>query len=277
VLLAACSSGGSGKQSGAASNSPRPDLTMLSFSDTSALVPAKPQRITIGFADKDGVVLTNPPAKDPIVFTVEANGQRVGDPVTVAAHTQGIPKAYYPIVFTPPAAGVYYVGATVNNTPVDVPIQISSNTSVVPIGQKMLPFDTPTVADQRGVELLCTRNPPCPLHDITLRQALAAATPVAFLVATPQFCQQAICGPVLDVLLSEKDAFPGVKMLHSEVYPTVADAQPGVLKVTDVVAAYGLTFEPALYLAGTDGTIVNRLDTIFDQAELHDALTRLTS
>jgi hypothetical protein len=277
VLLAACSSGGSGKQSGAASNSPRPDLTMLSFSDTSALVPAKPQRITIGFADKDGVVLTNPPAKDPIVFTVEANGQRVGDPVTVAAHTQSIPKAYYPIVFTPPAAGVYYVGATVNNTPVDVPIQISTNTSVVPIGQKMIPFDTPTVADQRGVELLCTRNPPCPLHDITLRQALAAATPVAFLVATPQFCQQAICGPVLDVLLSEKDAFPGIKMLHSEVYPTVADAQPGVLKVTDVVAAYGLTFEPALYLAGTDGTIVNRLDTIFDQAELHDALTRLTS
>jgi hypothetical protein len=250
---------------------------MLSFSDTSALVPAKPQRITIGFADKDGVVLTNPPRKDPIVFTVEANGQRVGDPVTVAAHTQGIPKAYYPIVFTPPAAGVYYVGATVNNTPVDMPIQISTNTSVVPIGQKMIPFDTPTVADQRGVELLCTRNPPCPLHDITLRQALAAATPVAFLVATPQFCQQAICGPVLDVLLSEKDAFPAVKMLHSEVYPTVADAQPGVLKVTDVVAAYGLTFEPALYLAGTDGTIVNRLDTIFDQAELHDALTRLTS
>ena len=250
---------------------------MISFSDSSALTPGKPQRITIGFADKDGVVLANPPTNEPIVFTVESNGQRVGDPVTVTAHTQGIPKAYYPIVFTPPAAGIYSVGANVKNAPVDVQLQISTNTSVVPVGQKMIPFDTPTVADQKGVELLCTRNPPCPLHDITLRQALAAATPVAFLVATPQFCQQAICGPVLDVLLSEKDAFPAVKMLHSEVYPTVADAQPNVLKVTDVVAAYGLTFEPALYLSEADGTIVNRLDTIFDQAELHDALTRLTS
>jgi hypothetical protein len=277
VLLAACSSSGGDKQSGAASTGARPDLTMISFSDTSALLPGMPQRITMGFADKDGVVLTNPPTKDPIVFTVDSNGQHVGDPVTVAAHTQGIPKAYYPIVFTPPTAGMYSVSATVNNTPVEVPIQITTDTSVVPIGQKMIPFDTPTVADPRGVELLCTRNPPCPLHDITLRQALASATPVAFLVATPQFCQQAICGPVLDVLLSEKDAFPGVKMLHSEVYPTVADAQPSVLKVTDVVAAYGLTFEPALYLAGTDGTIVNRLDTIFDQVELHDALTKLTS
>jgi hypothetical protein len=275
VLFAACSGGR--KQSGGTSSNSRPDLTMISFSDTSALLPGKPQRITIGFADKDGVVLANPPTTDPIVFTVDADGRRIGDPVTVAPHAKGIPKAYYPIVFTPPSAAVYSVGAVVNNTAVDLPIQISTNTSVVPVGQKMIPYDTPTVADPRGVELLCTRNPQCPLHDITLREALAAATPVAFLIATPQFCQQAICGPVLDVLLSQKDAFPGVKMLHSEVYSTVADAQPSVLKVTDVVSAYGLTFEPALYLAGTDGTIVNRLDTIFDEAELHDALTRLTS
>ena len=153
-----------------------------------------------------------------------------------------------------------------------MPIQITTDTSVVPIGQKMIPFDTPTVADPRGWSCCArgTRSARCTTSRCD--EALAAATPVAFLIATPQFCQQAICGPVLDVLLSQKDAFPGVKMLHSEVYPTVADAQPSVLKVTDVVAAYGLTFEPALYLAGADGTIVNRLDTIFDEAELHDAL-----
>jgi hypothetical protein len=247
VVLAAC--GGSSQRSGTASSpDTRPELTMITFSDTSALLPGQPQRVTIGFADKDGVVLSDPPTKDPIVFTVESNGQRVGDPMTVEAHAAGIPKAYYPIVFNPPA-----------------------------VGQKMIPFDTPTVADPRGVELLCTRNPQCPLHDITLREALAAGVPVAFLIATPQFCQQAICGPVLDVLLGQKDAFPGVKMLHSEVYPTVADAQPNALKVTEVVSAYGLTFEPALYLAATDGTIVNRLDTIFDEAELHDALAKLAS
>jgi hypothetical protein len=250
---------------------------MITFSDTSALLPGQPQRVTIGFADKDGVVLSDPPTKDPIVFTVESNGQRVGDPMTVEAHAAGIPKAYYPIVFNPPAAGVYSISAGVSSAPVDSTFQIGSDTSVVAVGQKMIPFDTPTVADPRGVELLCTRNPQCPLHDITLREALAAGVPVAFLIATPQFCQQAICGPVLDVLLGQKDAFPGVKMLHSEVYPTVADAQPNALKVTEVVSAYGLTFEPALYLAATDGTIVNRLDTIFDEAELHDALAKLAS
>jgi hypothetical protein len=248
---------------------------MITFSDTSALLPGSPQRVTLGFADKDGVVLAQAASPDPIEFTIESNGQPVGPPVTVPAHSEGIPKAYYPVIFTPPTTGVYSINATVKGLAVSVPVQIQTGTTVVAVGQKMIPFDTPTVSDLRGVELLCTRNPQCPLHDVTLRDALAGGTPVAFLVATPQFCQQAICGPVLDVLLSQKDAFPGIKMLHSEVYPTVAAAQPNTLKVTDVVAAYGLTFEPALYLSSPDGTIVNRIDTIFDTSELHDALTRL--
>jgi hypothetical protein len=275
VALAACSSGSSKTGSNGGSSGTTSALTMITFSDTSALLPGRPQRITFGFADSEGVVLSKPVANDPMVLTVESNGQRIGDSITTTAHRQGIPKAYYPVVFTPPTTGVYSISGTVGNAPVSAQIQIQNDTTVVAAGQKMIPFDTPTVADQRGVELLCTRNPPCPLHDVTLREALAGGTPVAFLVATPQFCQQAICGPVLDVLLSQKDAFPGIKMLHSEVYPTVADAQPNALKVTDVVSAYGLTFEPALYLSSPDGTIVNRLDTIFDQAELHDALTQL--
>jgi hypothetical protein len=249
---------------------------MVSFSDTSALLPRSPQRMTIGLADKEGVVLSSPPTGEPLVFTVESNGQRIGDPLTVAAHSEGLPRAYYPIVFTPPSAGVYSISSSVNGVPIATRIQITTTTSVVAVGERMIPFDTPTVADTRGVELLCTRSPQCPLHDVTLREALAGGTPVAFLVATPQFCQQAVCGPVLDILLGQKDAFPNIKMLHSEVYPTVADAQPNVLKVTDVVSAYGLTFEPALYLSGKDGTIVNRLDTVFDTAELRDALTKLS-
>jgi hypothetical protein len=64
-------------------------------------------------------------------------------------------------------------------------------------------------------------------------------------------------------------------MLHAEVYASEADAQPGQQKLTEVVNAYGLTFEPALYLARTDGTIAKRLDTIFDGVELHDALAQL--
>jgi hypothetical protein len=280
ALLAACgdskkaatTSSGSNRTSGSASAAG--DLVIVSFSDTSALVPGAPQRIPFGFADKDGVVVDKPPA--PLVdFEVTLNDQTVAT-LKAAPHQTDLPRPYYPIVFTPPQAGAYSVTATVNGARLQTAVQIPATTTVIGPGQKMVPVDTPTTADPKG-QLVCTREPACPLHDITLRAALAGGTPVAFLVATPKFCQTAICGPVLDVLLKQKDQFPQIKMLHAEVYPSEAAAQPGVQKVTEAVNAYGLTFEPVLYLAKPDGTIAVRVDTIFDGVELHDALAQLVS
>jgi hypothetical protein len=277
AVVTACGGGGKGS---AANSSAAPTtragtggLVLALFSDPSALVPGKPQRLTFGVADNDGVILAKPPAAT-IDFSVAFDGKSVAR-VTASSHQTDLPRPYYPLEFTPAAPGVYTIVATVNGTPLQAHVQIPATTTVIGAGQPMIPADTPTVANPRGVQLLCTRDPVCPLHDVTLREALTGGTPVAFLVATPKFCQTAICGPVLDVLLSQKDRFPQIKMLHAEVYASEADAQPGRQKLTDVVNAYGLTFEPVLYLARADGTIVQRLDTIFDGVELHDALAQL--
>jgi hypothetical protein len=250
-------------------------VNLVTFADTSALLPQADQRVTFGVADKDGVVLRDAPAS--LDFTVFFNGQPLGAPIKAELHRQGIPRPYFPVIFSPPGEGVFSFQTTVNGSPAEATIQIPPATTVTSPGQPMPALDTPTVADQRGVQLLCTRSPACPLHDITLREALAAGTPVAFIVATPAFCQTAICGPVLDVLLGQKDAFPQVKMLHAEVYPTEAAAAPGVQELTDTVKAFGLTFEPVLYLVKPGGTIVKRIDTIFDGVELHDALSQLVA
>ena len=64
------------------------------------------------------------------------------------------------------------------------------------IGSVLPPFDTPTVDDHRGVEPYCTLTPaPCPLHDVTLTQALASGKPVAYMVGTPAHCQTGTCAP----------------------------------------------------------------------------------
>ena len=281
ALVTACGSGNKGAASSNGSSSASPTtasgkgLVLATLSDASALVPGSPQRMAFGFFDKEGVLLTTPPAPQ-IDVSVATGGQTVAM-LKAAAHAADLPRPYYPIVFTPPQAGAYDITATVNGAAVQAQVQIPASTTVVGTGQKMIPLDTPTTSDQRGVELLCTRTPACPLHDVTLREALAGGTPVAFLVATPKFCQVAICGPVLDVLLKQKDQFPQIKMLHAEVYPSEADAQQGQQKLTEAVTAYGLTFEPALYLAKADGTIAKRIDTIFDGVELHDALAQLAS
>ena len=271
ALLAACGNGE--KKTETSSGSGSGGLVVATLSDTSALTPGSPQRLAFGFADKDGVLLTSPAASQ-IDFAVTLNGQTVAT-LQAVPHQADLPRPYYPVVFTPPQAGVYDITATVNGTQIPAKVQIPGTTSVVGPGQKLPPLDTPTVSDRHGVQLLCTREPQCPLHDVTLREALGSGAPVAFLVATPKYCQFAICGPVLDVLLKQKDQFPQIKMLHAEVYPSDAAAQQGQTQLTEAVNALGLTFEPALYLAKPDGTIAKRIDTIFDGVELHDALAQL--
>ena len=54
-------------------------------------------------------------------------------------------------------------------------------------GENLPPFDTPTTADGRGVNPVCTRQPACALHDLTLTQALQTGKPVAYLIGTPAF------------------------------------------------------------------------------------------
>ena len=65
--------------------------------------------------------------------------------------------------------------------------------------------DTPTFDDARGVDPICTRSPePCPFHDRTLTDVVESGEPVALLISTPGFCQTAICGPVLELLMEAR-------------------------------------------------------------------------
>jgi hypothetical protein len=275
ALVTACSGGKSAAPTTTTTDR-RPPFTLVSFADLSVFPVGAPARIPFGITDKDGVIVTQPPVTK-LDFAVMLDGQPFGPTITAPSHSSGLPRPYFPVEFTPTKAGVYEFRSAVAGTPVGVPVQITAAPVQLPgAGQKMIPFDTPTTTDLRGLELLCTRTPTCPLHDVTLREALAGGTPVAFLISTPLYCQVAICGPVLDVLLAAKAQFPQIKMLHAEVYPSKAAAQPDVQRRTPVMEAYNLFFEPVLFLARPDGTILKRIDTIFDAVELNDALTQLS-
>ena len=65
---------------------------------------------------------------------------------------------------------------------------------------------------------------------------------------------------------------PDVRFLHAEVY---AHPHEELDTKAPVVDELGLTFEPCLVLVGADGKVVERLDTIFDEDEVDEALARL--
>jgi hypothetical protein len=140
------------------------------------------------------------------------------------------------------------------------------------VGQVLPSIDTPTVDDARSVDIICTRVPePCPLHDVTLGQALSEASAtgkkVAFLVGTPAHCQTGVCAPILDMLIEMRDRFPEVIFVHADVYADVA-----ATKVAPAVQELTLTFEPVLWLTDSTGTITHRFEGVWHPSEVERAL-----
>jgi hypothetical protein len=231
-------------------------------------------RAPFGVADADGLLPLDQTPTQLAVTLVAADGTVVAEAVEVTSRRAGLPRAYFPLRFEVDEPGIYTARTELEGEALEMAIKVDAadDVSVIQVGATMPSIITPTPDDARGVEPICTNDPSCALHDQTLADALTGGGPVAFLVATPAFCQTAICGPVLDVLLTQVPAYPDVRFVHAEVYEEPAES----LDVqTPAVTELGLTFEPCLVLVGADGIVAERLDTIFDETELAEALSRL--
>jgi hypothetical protein len=241
------------------------------------LVAGSEQRLVFGVVETDRSPATDGPAV--IEFQVTRDGQSVGAPTAVPRHRDGVPIVYYPLRFTPPEAGVYTVTGLLDGAPIESFIQPGSPNAnaLVQRGQPMRPVATATVTDPVGIDPICTRRPePCPLHDVTVSDVLAAGQPLALLISTPQFCKTGICGPVLDLVLEQRDTYPTVRFVHAEPYAdAVAKGNVATATLAPVVETYALTFEPSLLLARADGVLVERLDNVFDRVELRAGLERI--
>ncbi len=251
------------------------------FDGSSSLVPGRPQRAPFGIGDDRGALVTDVP--DELLFTLrDRDGRAIGDPLPTSSHARGLPRAYFPVAVTVPGAGIYGVTTQIAGETIEAAFAVGRPEDVrIPgPGDPMPVVDTPTTADPRGVDPICTNEPPCPLHEVNLREAVAGKRPAALLVSTPAFCQTAICGPVLDFLLAERDAFGDrIELIHAEVYRDAGEAEEKGASATTapVVEALHLTFEPCLLTIRSDGTVDRRLDVIFDTAELREALTALVA
>lgn len=136
-------------------------------------------------------------------------------------------------------------------------------------GAPLPPFDTPTVDDHRGVEPYCSLTPePCPLHEVTLTDALQSGKPVVYMIGTPAHCQTGTCAPGLEFLVDEHDRLgDAVVMVHADVY-----ADDAATKIAPAVEALQVDYEPIIYFADASGVIVDRLDGVWDRSELRERM-----
>ncbi len=277
LVLAACgqsssTSSGSGTTAGAG-----PKLNLAPRFDINQYATAgSEQRMVVSLVDSSGVTPSDAPRSIEVTIT-DKDGKAVGQPVTAMAQSDGVPVPYYPVRFTFDAAGTYKM-QTAQAAAQAFKVGAAGSMPFVQPGAKLKSVNSPTVANARGVDPICTRSKGiCPLHELDLVDAMAANKPTALLISTPKFCQIGVCGPVLELFLEQRAAYPDIQFIHAEVYktPDANPADPSAGGLAPVVEAFGLNFEPSLYLASADNTVVRRLDNVFDRAEIKAGLDKL--
>ncbi|MEO5902235.1 MAG: hypothetical protein ABIR68_19185 [Ilumatobacteraceae bacterium] len=265
ALLAACGSDAA-KPPAAGLDAVAPRLT-----NGPLLVPGE-SRLAISLVDPNQTLLLTGPATLTAKI-VDAEGKQVVAGLSAPIHADGIPQAYWPFRFTIEQPGFYQL--LVDGTdPVSGYFGVfNTNQVTMPyIGSTLEPFDTPTVADHRGVEPYCSLTPnPCPLHEVTLTDALQSGKPVVYMVGTPAHCQTGACAPALQFLVATHQRLADkVTMVHADVYADNAGTQ-----FAPAVDALGLDYEPVIYFVKADGTIIDRLDGIWDQSEVDQRVDAL--
>ena len=275
LVVAACgdnSKSGAGSSSGSSSGSsgtePDPGTTGFTIAQrypTNTFVPGK-VRLPISIANKQSLLTTGPAVLNGRVL--DSTDKQIAT-VSAPIHSTGVVIPYWPIVVQIDQPGTFTLRLD-GDDGFGAAFQVSdpSQVTVPYIGSLLPPFDTPTVDNHRGVEPYCTLTPnPCPLHDVTLTQALASGAPVAYMVGTPAHCQTGTCAPALEFLVkSHARVGDKIIMVHADVY-----SDDAATTVAPAVSALGLEYEPVLYLV-KNGIVADRVDVIWDQQELDERI-----
>jgi hypothetical protein len=273
LVLAACGSSGTTGNADATSSSTTAAGGLVLFKAFQGQQPVGAElRLPLALADKDGSFDVKLPRT--IVARLRRPDGTITAPTSIDLHDKDLPRGYFPLRTTFDTAGRWTVLVEAGKVKVATIVDAVPKSAVPSIpapGDPLPVVPTPTTANHQGVNPICTRDPVCPFHAVSLDKAIGGAKPIALLVSTPAYCQVAICGPVLDLFVARKAALAGFEVIHAEVYIDSKAQQ-----TAPIVDALGLDYEPSLFLASPDGTVTDRLDSIFDGDELDEALARLT-
>ena len=163
----------------------------------------------------------------------------------------------------------------------DAQTQVLDDAGSPPLGQPVVPVDTPTIVSS-GYDLATITTDTEPLQQLYLtsvRDALEAKHAFAFVIDTLRPGVNSACGSALGEARTIPSAFPGLWVIHAE--PFVTDSGDGVLVTPPVdgsadlapwATAWGVTEPPWLFIVDDDGTLWAKFQGIFGTDELLSAL-----
>jgi hypothetical protein len=142
-------------------------------------------------------------------------------------------------------------------------VTIASPGSVpAPVGTEAVKVATPVATTSAKLKQICTRNPPDPMHYISLDRALSNGKPTVVTFATPLLCESMLCGPVVDeqLLVFEKYGARRANFIHVEEFPPGPDLQPNPNVLPPYWLKWGFTTEPWTIVIDRKGIIRARFE-----------------
>lgn len=146
-------------------------------------------------------------------------------------------------------------------------------------GDKVIPSENPIIGsapaaaiDSRGA---LGAIPDPELHRTTIKAALQMNKPMLIVFSTPVFCISKFCGPVTDMAADLQKIYGNrVTFIHVEIWADYNKQQLNPAASEWLLRNQDLR-EPWVFLAGADGTILNRWDNVATRGEVEPALQKL--
>ena len=148
------------------------------------------------------------------------------------------------------------------------------------VGARATPFHTPVATTRRGLEEICTREPPDSMHYVALDNALKNGKPTVVSFATPLLCESRLCGPVVDeqILVFKKIGKSRANFIHVEEFLPGKDLKPPGPTIgnrSPAFKAWHLTTEPWVFVIDRKGVIRAAFEGPSVAAQIDSALTPL--
>lgn len=140
------------------------------------------------------------------------------------------------------------------------------------VGTKAIAEPTPVATTPEEAAAIDTREPPAPMHDISLDAALTNGLPTVVVFATPLLCESRMCGPVVDEVLRVHDQVGTAKanFVDVEIYPSRDTTKP-----SPAFLRWGFESEPWVLVIDRSGTIAGRFEGPVTAPEILAALRPL--
>jgi len=238
---------------------------------SSDLYVGPPQRFAFGIVDPEKGPISGGQAQ--VQFA--PSGAQPGPPAPAAFHGEGLEgRGVYALQGTFVSAGTWEAHISLNGKALSpLPFDVTQTASLPAPGSAAPRAPSPTTANALGVNPICTRNPVCPLHAVSLDRVIGAGKPVAVIFATPARCQTRFCGPTLDMVLNAMPAYGDrITFVHVEIYKDL-QSQENV----PTLGPWRLESEPWLFGIDGGGTVKGRLDGAFDATEVKSVLDALVA